>query len=414
MFNADGLNLDNVYTVEALIKHKTILKNGTTRVLLRADKVYETDRHIDVKLNLLAYIDDAQVQEYERITLEGEFIELEHEGEFNEFIYYRARKIDYKFDILSLHDKVEPTAFYSIINRIKAIAHKALWNKLPNEEAAILSAMILGDRDNLTKATQELYKYSGIYHILAISGLHISILARALHFIIYRLFRNDKAAYIVTILLLGLYSFITGNSLSVVRALLMYILRCVARILNRDYDLLNNTSIVAMLILMYEPLYLFDIGFLLSFSSVYGIAILREPILRVIIRLKPPCSFFIVNIFASSMAVTLFNTPVIVYNFYYISTYALFINLVILPATGFIIMFAIALIFTSLISGHIAALISGVLYFLLKFYEMVARGFSLLPFFIINIKPPEFYILFIYYFILIALVLFENSMRKRA
>ncbi len=143
---------------------------------------------------------------------------------------------------------------------------------LPAHDASVMKAMLLGEKGYLDTDTKSLYKSGGIIHVLSISGLHIGILASGLYNLLRKLRCSHAAAAIPSVLLAFLYGFMTGMSLSTLRAISMFALHMLARMLRRTYDLVTAISIVGTGMLLTQPLYLYHSGFLFSFGAVMAIA----------------------------------------------------------------------------------------------------------------------------------------------
>lgn len=142
------------------------------------------------------------------------------------------------------------------------------------EDASVMKAMLLGEKGTLDAELKELYRASGIIHILAISGLHLSIIGMGCH----RLFRRIRLPYAVDIILCSslmyCYGTMTGMGTSMLRAYVMFVMHLLAGMIGRTYDLLTAMTVAALIILLQQPLYLQQSGFLFSFGAVCGIGIL--------------------------------------------------------------------------------------------------------------------------------------------
>ena len=138
--------------------------------------------------------------------------------------------------------------------------------------------MVLGDKQDLDPEMRMRYQLAGIVHILAISGLHISILGMGL----YNLLKKSVLESGLREFFAGgnalQYGIMTGGSISTMRAVTMFLIAMGARITGRIYDMMTALSVTAMMILLESPAYLLDSGFLLSFGCVLGIGVAAEKI----------------------------------------------------------------------------------------------------------------------------------------
>ena len=267
---------------------------------------------------------------------------------------------------------------------------------LPAREAGVVKAMVLGDRSDLEPQLTEMYRTMGIFHILSISGLHVAILMTAIHGLLGKLLTWRRAA-ICAILVMVFYCFMTGAAVPTVRAVLMCSAAILGKLLYRDYDLICALSWAAVVLVVYEPLFLWSVGFQLSFGAVFGIAILKLPLERLMGKLGLHVKLR--GGFAVGMAAVMSTYVIFSFHFYEINTYSLLGNMVIAPTvtlllvlglfvgllgiallplveyTGFLSFFGYAeLFFMSLLR-----VLAGTLYFILRFYEMSAVFFSSLP-----------------------------------
>ena len=159
------------------------------------------------------------------------------------------------------------------IFRLRALLLRRLDGAMPAPEAALLKATILGDRSGLTPEMNQAFLDSGTYHILAISGLNVSLLAGAL-FGLFRLLRaSPRIAAFASMLLVTLYAGLAGAGPSVVRAAVMSDTYLLAVVLDRRADLLNSLALSALGLLWWNPRDLSDVGFQLTYLATLGIVL---------------------------------------------------------------------------------------------------------------------------------------------
>lgn len=167
---------------------------------------------------------------------------------------------------------ISTNKFYSYIERTQNNIFNIYDEILPPNESRILKAMLLGNKTFLSDEIVQIYKSTGIYHILAISGLHISILCLLSTIFLGKLLK--KYNYLLTIFVLIFYCIFTGASLSTVRATIMYITVLIGYMLRKTPDFPSSISLSCIILLIIKPYNLFDIGFLYSYISVFSIAFL--------------------------------------------------------------------------------------------------------------------------------------------
>jgi competence protein ComEC len=210
---------------------------------------------------------------------------------------------------------------------------KYLSSILPTQQTYVMvKALLLGDRSGMDRSVLDQYANIGVVHVLAVSGLHVGgiylLLGALLQLLGFR--QNRPAAIWITIIILWVYALITGLSASVCRASLMFTLYGIGRLLSRKVNVLNIWAASGIILLIINPLKLFDVGFQLSFLAVLGILVLYKPIHHI----YQPDSWFIRKIWSLvvvSTAAQLFTFPLLMYYFHQVSLIFLLSNLVIVP-----------------------------------------------------------------------------------
>ena len=299
-------------------------------------------------------------------------------GGFDEFLYLSARKLQYKSFVALIDERPRAdlsAAVSAVSEKISAVYDSVL----PEREAGIIKSIILGDRSGLDDYTGELFRLAGIYHILAISGLHISIFALLLDFILRRILPRGPAGA-VCISFLILYCVMTGMSPSTVRAVIMCGLLIAGGIFARSADTLTSAAAAALCLLMYEPYYLFDAGFLYSFGAVFSLCLLTEPLKRVFVKIFPRSKpRGISDAVCGSAAVFVGTQPVALNLSYYFLPYSVAVNVLILPTMVFLLISGFACGLAGLFSPDAAAFFAGSVYFTLRAYAAVCDFFIRLP-----------------------------------
>ncbi len=145
---------------------------------------------------------------------------------------------------------------------------------LYGEQAAMMKGMLLGDKSAMPEELYLSFRRSGVAHLLAVSGLHVGLIMSAIGFWLDHLMVSRRARLFITMLTCGAYCVLIGMPDSAVRAFVMCLSTVLARAVGRDYNAPVALSAAALIILMFQPLALFEMGFVLSFSTVLGIRLL--------------------------------------------------------------------------------------------------------------------------------------------
>lgn len=225
-----------------------------------------------------------------------------------------------------------------------------------SDAGKILASLITGKKEVISPDMRDLFSKAGISHLLAISGLHLSIVGVLFFYLFYRFLsfmpalliaaRSKKIAGILTIFPLMIYAVFSGFSPSTQRALIMIIVLLVSFISEKEKDILSSLSIAGILILMLDTAALFSISFQLSFTAVifivYGVSLIQNWVLN----LSQKVSFIAKNNLFSKifmmMAVTFFASlgtlPLTAHYFNIVTTIALISNLIAIPILGFVVL----------------------------------------------------------------------------
>jgi len=275
-------------------------------------------------------------------------------GEFNYKVYLKHQNI---YLILSIKkdgsmvkqlDKNVGNPLKSFAFRIRHKMKAAIVKNLSPFSAGILNAIILGERQNLSAHTRDVLVYSGTVHIIAISGLHLGIVAFIILLILKIIKIPRKPRYILTILLLIVYCILTGANTPVIRATIMAATLLLGYFLEREVNIYNSLSLAALIILMVNPWQLFEVSFQLSFLSVISIVWLSPKIKSLFLEKlnKIPWIGFLISIFSVSFAAWLGLLPLIAYYFRILSPITILANMIIVPYMTIIVAsgFSLALI----------------------------------------------------------------------
>ncbi len=211
---------------------------------------------------------------------------------------------------------------------------------------AVIAAMTLGDKSALSKELRETYAVTGAAHVLALSGLHLGII----YFILSFFFLHSRwrvAGQMVTLCAIWGYAMLVGMGPSIVRAATMMTLYALVSLLNRKRFSLNTLSFAAVVMLMVQPLVLWDTGFQLSFMAVLGIVLFYQPLYGVLCRMgirRWKVTSWVGSLVSVSLAAQTMTAPIVVWSFGRFSTYFLITNLVAVPLATIIIYMALAVL----------------------------------------------------------------------
>lgn len=232
------------------------------------------------------------------------------------------------------------TSIYGYASKIRSRINATLKkHHLSKENLSIINALLLGQRQDISKETYTEFTNSGAIHILAISGLHIGLLMLILSWLLKPLhyFKFGKNIIpLIIVIILWLYAFLAGFSASVVRAVTMFSLFTIAHYHKRITNTYNTLFISAFILLLFNPFYLFDIGFQLSYLAVFAI-IWIKPLFD---QLWSPKNILLRkgwDIFSVTIAAQLGILPLSLYYFHQFPGLFFITNLVIIPLLGLLL-----------------------------------------------------------------------------
>jgi len=209
----------------------------------------------------------------------------------------------------------------------------------PSTEAALLKTILLGDRRDLSRQIKSSFTNSGTGHLLAISGLHVGIIAWLIWIVLRFVGVNRRFCALITIVLITCYLPLTGFRTSAVRAVIMLSIYMGGILLGRERDPLNTLALAAFVILLIHPGSLFEAGFQLSFAAVFFIVVLWHGIVEVIHdpvyqltdsrwgRIKMKCWRNARFFFAVAVAACVGSMPLVIYYFKIFTPWSIVANL---------------------------------------------------------------------------------------
>lgn len=247
------------------------------------------------------------------------------------------RKTGHNNNIISYSKKIQRDLKNFLLN-----------SNLNPEVKTFFIAILLGEPSAIKNETKKQLSYAGIAHILALSGLHIGIIALLLNILLFPLdyFNFKKLRFVLTLIIIIIYAFISGLSVSVIRATIMIGFLVTAKIIHRKNSSLNALFAAATIILLTSPFAVFDIGFQFSFITVLFILLLSNKLSR--FNPKQEILYYTYSVFLIS-AISMVGTVLLTaYYFNYISIFSILANILIIPILPIIV--GIGIIYLLLLS----------------------------------------------------------------
>lgn len=250
------------------------------------------------------------------------------------------------------------------------------------DELAVVSALTVGDKEELSDDIVETYSVTGASHVLALSGLHIGFIYALLYFFFSFLWKRWR--YLKPFLLLGIiiflwgFAFLTGLSSSVVRSVIMFSFLAVACLQPEKPLTLNTLAATAFLMLLYRPLWLFDVGFQLSFSAVVAIVVI-QPKLYALWKVDNRFLRYVWGLVTVSVAAQLGTAPLVMFYFSRFSTHFLLTNLWVIPMVS-LVLYSTVLLLMLMPFPFLQQAFAGVVEALVRIQNNVLHWIEQLPF----------------------------------
>lgn len=356
-------------------------------------------------LNMYIQVDkNSKELEYgDKVKLQGEYRKPSGQGNYggyNDRQYLKTLKIcgRMKVNQVEIMAKKQLNIILQFANRMNLKIKEKIEANFEEEKAAILKGLLLGQTDDIAEEVKENFQIANISHILAISGMHISYIIMGIQLLLKKAI-GKKRTRIITIVILIWYTFMTGFSSSIIRAVVMGVIAIGAGITYRRSDVWNSIAISLFGILLYNPFLILNIGLQLSYLGTIGIILFRPIVLQILntIRLKKKLKVIekIKEMIAVSISAQIMILPIMLYHFNIIGIYFLITNLLVSIIIGSVIILGFFCIIVSFIFYPMTRLLSFILNIGLEFLNLISK-FSELPLSKIYISTPSIISILLY------------------
>ena len=295
-----------------------------------------------------------------------------------------------------------------IIERLEKLCsdNKGIFSIINNKNG-IIGAIILGDKTYLDSDIKELYSVSGIAHILAISGLHISFIGMAIYRLLRRRFRFlfSAAVSIPVVLSFGIMS---GFGISTIRAIIMFILKIMGEVLGRKYDAITAISLAGLVLLVQNPFVVCNSGFQMSFGAIIAIVLIL-PIVEEILNTDNK----IIKVLSANFTISLVMNPILAWNYYELPTFSFLLNIVVVPLMSVVIVSSIAGIFCSCIMFGFGKAVIFPGCGILELYTFLCNIINKSSVASIVVGQPKVTIIIVYYAILLVVLFGLKNIRTK-
>jgi competence protein ComEC len=385
----------NRLMLEAISLNDEIAVKGRFLAMIETDEILEIDDVIQLKNTPTPIVNNG------------------NPGEFDAKAYWKSKNIHHQVFVAS--------EFWVKIGKV---AHSMdyyfhTWRKwccdqfaihLQGQNLAVAQALVFGDRGNVDNETLQSFADTGAMHVLAVSGLHIGIVLVFLEFLFIKVFRlkSKKRGIIYSLLIIWFYCLLTGFSASVARSVVMFTVLSIGRLYQKEENNLNSLGVSAFILLLWDPAFIYDIGFQLSYLAMIGIFWFYQPILD----LYSSSNIFIRYIWegtAVGFAAQLLTVPLSLYYFHQFPNYFALTNIGLMVYSFLILAIGLLLLLFSkvpivnLIFAKLLFVTMVSMFFILSLIQNIPGAVSY------GFEVNMYWIIAMYGFIFLFWLIYENK-----
>lgn len=309
-------------------------------------------------------------------------------------------------DEISISSETEKNIWYytsKLRTKIIRNLEKSNFNKT---ELNLAIALIMGQQQDISPEIIRDYQYAGAVHILSVSGLHIGFILLFVTFILKPLPNTKRGSFIKLVIILAslsLFGLIAGLAPSVVRSVTMFSFVAIGNHLRRSVNIYHTLLVSILLILLFQPSFLFDVGFQLSYTALFFI-IWLQPLLTSIWLPKNKISKYIWDILTVSFAAQIGTLPLSIYYFHQFPGLFFVTNLIIIPLLSLIMLLGVFVMVLAAF-GYVPLLLSKPLEWSIFYLNKIINSIASLEQFIIQNIPFNFYLLISFYLLITTAVI---------
>lgn len=410
-------------TIEGYVVGEPDVRENHVNLRIEADQLLITESSEAISVHGTALVQVPRVPQInygDRLRVSGSLQEPPFVGSFD-YAEYLARQGVYSLlrsESASLITNSSPPwwlqlqfIFLKPVFQFKQSALAAIARTFPEPQGSLLSGILLGVDTNVPGSLQEAFRVTGTSHILAISGFNISIIA-GLFSKLFRRFLKERWAIIATIVSISVYTLLAGASASVVRAALMGSIVLIAGGFNRPSNGLASLSAAALLMTLFSPGTVYDVGFQLSAAATLGIILYAEPFSQAALKLinrfvsleiAKQVVDAIKEFFIITIAAQVTTLPLIAFYFHQVSLISLVANFIVLPAQPAVMVLGGVATLGAIVNASLGSLLAWLVWPFITYTIIVVETLAKVPFANIVLSQFPVWLLFACYALLFGL-----------
>lgn len=391
--------------IVTIISDKTE-KEYNNNYVARVESINGDYKYKNTKLILkISNNSSIQLKYGDKIFLKGIYSEPEIQRNYKGFDYSQYLRTQKIFGIVTYMDNIEILKS-SNLNIIKMIANKInnkmkvnLQKTFEEKEANFLIGILLGDNKNIDEEIKENFRNSGLYHILAVSGTHMSYIILGIVLLLNKTNISKAKKNILKIMGICFFGLITNSSVSVIRAGIMAILAITAQIFWRKNDIINSVCVSMIIILIDNPYNLINVSFQLSYGGVIGIVLLNNRYLELLKRIN--IREKLANKISVILSAQTMIIPIMILQYNTLSCSFLIANILTADIIGMIIIMGFLTLFISFVSIKVSNCFAIIVSVLIKSLIKIAEICAELPLSKILIVTPSMITVILYYVVVL-------------
>jgi competence protein ComEC len=269
---------------------------------------------------------------------------------------------------------------------VKRWAVGVIATHLPETSSALLAGLLMGERSQMPPETDEAFRRAGVYHILAVSGFNVALLAGAVFAALAMCGVPRRGAAVVAAIVLVGFALVVGGQASVLRATGMGLLLLAALLLDRESQLMNALACAALALLMWRPADLWEPGFQLSFAATAGIIYVTPWLAGILTERRWPA--WLAAAVSVSLGAQAAITPLMLAHFNQLSVIGVVANLAVVPLAGVATMLGMLALLLELLSATLAGLLFEALWLVLLALRVMVWGAAAVPAAMVHLPAP--------------------------
>lgn len=419
-------NLDKEYvTIVGIVEDKTIQDNQQV-VYLQNITFCDMDNHENYEavsennIGAICELANGRMQDIYMgniVKVSGRlqlFQKATNPGEFDLASYYQTKGYFFKLTEAQVTGKSKKyNQWKEWLWNLKKVSGHIYDQILPLRDSNVIKAMVLGDKTNMDPEIKKLYQKNGIAHILAISGLHISIIGVGLYKLLRKMHLPKIIAAIIVMFIIINYAILTGGGTSTIRAVVMFSYYLGADIFGRTNDPPTSLALSALIVIIVSPYYLFYSGFWLSYMAVAGITIFVPAYnKKTLVGHQTKWQKWLYELkssILSGIAMSYFTLPIVLFFFFEYPIYSVLLNLLIIPfMTGMMYMALLGLAVGS-ISITVGSIVIYPCHWILNYYEILCEQVQNMPWTSWIVGRPSIIQILLFYIITLGIVYYSEK-----